>query len=459
MRTQAAADRCYGLALATMPLAGVGLVRLLSGHDLGAGLQPAYLLLAGAWGLRLVRALPGRDGAAIGPPDAFGRRLVRIWLPAGVGVVLLSAGGLWLAPAPLMAGEVWSRFARQAVQIVLMLAFLAYPALWTRGPRRWAWTLRLLGLAAAVQIVYAALQGLHVVVGLPGFDLLERAATSNPAILSGSTWLYLGGFTDLPRLRGAMCEPIYLGNLLVGLAPLLLHGGRRTLGLGAAAVLVLTWARSAWVGGAAALLVWWLLRRRAGLGAGDRRILGPALLVGAVVLLVIVVAAGPAALLYPVQRLVQVFDQGDWSNLTRLYSWQAAWRAWWQSPLIGIGWGQFPYHFYALVDLPGLASQFSWPVVNSMPLLVLCELGLVGSAFAAAALIGLWRRTWRQLADGRPASQRARLAAVAAGCCGMGVHLCVVSQYNLPHIWVLTGLWLAALAPDDGRARQATERS
>ncbi|HOX26561.1 MAG TPA: O-antigen ligase family protein [Candidatus Krumholzibacteria bacterium] len=456
MRRLAAADGCYGAALVTMPLIGVDLIRLAAGRDLGLGLQPAYLLLAVAWLLRLVSSLTAAGARDRRRHRAAGIRPWSGWALAAVGAVALSSLGLALAPAPLLRHEAWPRFAKQVAQLAVMGAFLAYPALWTRGGQRWRWTMRLVAWTTGLQLVYALAQGLATRGDLAALAAVERIVTSNRAILSGSDRLYLGGFTDLPRLRGTMCEPLYLGSYLIGVLPWLLWSGRRWLAGATVAALLATWSRGAWVAGLASLGLLMVWRWRAGLPRPSRGTLGAAAAVLAAVAAGLLVVSGPDSLTWPVRRLLQTFDRSDWSNLTRFYSGQAAWRAFLASPLVGVGWGQFPYHFYALVDLPGLESQFAWPVVNSAPLLVLCETGLIGAGVWLGALGTAFARTWRRLAADAPAAARARLAAAAAASCAVGLHLCIFSQYNLPHLWILPGLWLAALA--EVRIGSGTER-
>jgi O-antigen ligase len=329
-----------------------------------------------------------------------------------------------------------------------MLAFLAYPALWTRGPRRWRWTLGLLAVATGAELLYAAVLAVHQLGELPLVASLDRLATSNPAILAGSDRLYLGGYTTLPRLRGTMCEPLYLGSYLVAVIPLLALRERRWLPWLAGGALLLTWSRAAWAAAAGGLALWWLLRRRARLPGPPRRVWLAAASAAAAALVLVMLVAGPDALLWPARRVAQTLDGGDWSNLTRYYSFQAAWRCFLSSPVVGVGWGQFPYHFYALVDVPGLESQFTWPVVNSVPLLVLAETGVVGLAVVVAAVVAVGRGTWRILARLDDRRRAARLAALAAAGGGLGLQLLVFSQYNLPHLWVVPGLWLAALAEE-----------
>ncbi len=453
MRHLRLADCCYGAAIVTMPLSGVGLVHLFTGVDTGAGLQPAYLFLAFAWVLRVADiATPGGRIDRSRLADRADVRRGLMWVGLAMGVVLVSALGLRIARAPIMTAEAWPRFLKQTVQLAVMVAFLVYPALWTRGPRRWQWTLSLLALATSAQLIYAGLQTVHQLIALPGMQTLDSAATSNPAILAGSDRLYLGGYTAVPRLRGSMSEPLYLGSYLLAVIPILTLKSRRVLVFLSAAALFLTWSRGAWLAAAGGLFVWWILRRRAGLSGPSRRVVLTTAGLGIGVAALVAAVMGAETLLLPIRRIVQTFDQGDWSNLTRVYSLQAGWRCFLESPLVGVGWGQFPYHFYALVDLPGLESQFTWPVVNCMPLLVLCETGLLGFAVLSAAVVAVCRNTWRALSRANDPLRAARLAALAAGSCGLGLHLLIFSQYNLPHLWVVPGLWLAALVEEGNRS-------
>ncbi len=436
------ADACYLAALICLPLAGVGLVRLAAGIDMGAGLQPSYLLLALAWLGRAVDLTLRGDARARLFRDPVWRPVAG-WSLVALAAVGLSAAGLVLAPAPVLVGDAWPRYAKQVVPLLVMAAFLAYPALWTRGPRRWLVTVRLLAWTVLAQVVYATVLAVGDVAGSSAAAWLDGLTSSNPAILSGSSRLYLGGFTELPRWRGSMCEPLYLGSFLVGVLPWLWSRGRSVATLAAAGVLLLTWSRGAWLGAAVALVLWWLFMRRAGLPGPSRRGAIAAVGVLALVLVVVALVQGPQALAWPVRRLAATLDHGDWSNLTRWYSAQAAWRAFLVSPVVGVGWGQFPFHFYALVDAAGLHSQFQWPVVNNMPLLILSESGVVGLVAAMAGLGWLLAATWRALGRGDAAA--GDVAALAAGSMGMAAQGLFFSQYNLPHLWVVPGLWLAAL--------------
>ena len=441
------ADAATLAYLATLPWIGLGTARLLLGRDLGAGFQPAYLLL----GLAVVASAL----AARRDPEAAPRRvpLVWIWGVAG-GAILVSALGVWRVPGLAPAGEAWARFAKQAVQWGLMAVCALHLARWTRGERRWRAALRALAVGLVLQVAYGIWQAVDFYHPGAVFAALEQVFTSNPSILSGSEELYLGrDFVGVPRVRGTACEPLYLGNYILMVLPwtlMMIRRGRNRLWLPLTALLLLaaTWSRGAWLAAgpglaAAAALVWRTGRLRL------RRIVlvaVPSLVVlgGAAHLL-----SGGELLSLLGQRVAQTFSTEDWSNLTRWYSMQAAWRGFLLSPLFGLGWGQFGYHFMALVDPMGLQSQFSWPVVNNYPLAVLCETGLIGFGALVAGVVALGRRIWHVMASavGGPLTEaHVRLIAASTATVAVWAQLMTFSQYNLPHIWAAVGLLLAALA-------------
>ncbi len=455
-RTSRLVPAAYGGALLTLAWVGLGVLHLATGRDLGAGFQPSYLFLALVVLLELWRRSPARVGGDL--------LAVRPWSQLGLLALLavgLSAAGLVWRPAEFPAAERWWRYGKQVIQLGIMFCFVVIPAAWTRGEHRWRCTLDLLAAGVGLQVVYGALQAVHFYHPLPWFRELDGWFTSNPAILAGSQELYLGeAFTGIPRLRGTACEPLYLGSYLLAVLPLLLLPERRRWHLatfGAGLLLLLaTWARGAWLAGGVAAAVGLILARRAGLRARPRPALALGLL-GALVLLIlaILLLGGGEALLLPLRRLGQSLNLRDWSNLTRYYSMQAGWRAFLLSPLWGVGWGQFAFHFPALVDPLGLQSQFAWPVVNNYPLQILCETGLIGLGvfLAAAALLvrAVWRAVGAQPAGGWPRGEgrRWRVSLAAVSVAGVWSQLLTFSQFNLPHIWVAVGLLLAALQETD----------
>ncbi len=446
---------CLGGAWLTLPWIGLGTLRLLTGRDLGAGLQPSWLLL----GVASVLVVVGHPRVR---PDL--PRPVRRWALAAAVALALSALGLLVAPVAEPAAVVWQRYGKQVIQLGIMAAFLGWPALWVRGAARWRWTARLLVAGALLQVLYGGLQWLHWYQPGALLPALDRVFTSNPAILSGSEQLHLAdGFRDVPRLRGTASEPLYLGNYLLLILPLLgLTGWRRGFKLGAGLVLwlllLLTWSRGAWLAALAGGVLALGLRRWSPVTGGPDRRPRWRLWVGcAAVAVVLAALLGPERLLLPVERLAQSVSGRDWSNLTRLYSMQAAWRAFTLSPLVGVGWGQFAWHFPLLVDTAGLQSQFQWPVVNNFPLQILCETGIVGFAVFAAISFALVRATGRALREPGDGARVQRVCAAAVATFAVWLQLLTFSQYNLPHIWVAPGLLLAALADRGGADNERTE--
>lgn len=466
----------YGAALVTLPWTGVGLLKLATGRDWGGGLQPSWLFLALAvlcTGLDRLRGGTWQPGKMIDVPPRQTR-----WLLLGSAAVflsvLISAAGIWLAPAGESFEATLGRFVKQVIQLLIMVVFAVWPALWTRGRQRWIWTVKLLLIGGLLQVAYGI--GQAVVYYQPNavFAWVDGVFTSNPSILSGSSELYLGdSFRHVPRLRGTSCEPLYLGNYLLFLLPLTLlpvwSARVRRMVAGAFLLLLLwTWSRGAWLGFAGQMALALVMVVSLGKGAGrdlirfDTKKFRLAAM-GAGVLLVVVplvgLASGWEGLLFPYRRLAQTFSGQDWSNLTRLYSMQAAWSAFLLSPVLGIGWGQFGWHFPALVDPMGLQSQFTWPVVNNFPLLVLCETGLLGFLVFAAWVIGLARAVGARLWALRGGRSEAGTLYYSAGIlvtttvsvAGVWLQLLTFSQYNLPHIWVSVGLLVAMLADGDDR--------
>jgi len=457
------AQICYGAALITLPWVGVGTIHLLTGRDLGAGLQPSWLLLAVATvclALDLLRRGEWRRlTSGLGLADLPG--WWRWAVPVAGGVLLVSALGIVLAPVNESPSTVWMRFFKQLLQAAIMGAFVLWPALWTRGRGRWHWTVELLTIGLLLQLGYSLLQGIHYFRPLDLMTYLERIFTSNPAILSGSEQLYLGhAFRDIPRLRGTVCEPLYLGNYLLMVLPWLLlrraGRGAKLIGLAGVLLLVLTWSRGAWLGAGVALMVALILKPRIdGAPSGRDRPHGGArvwpwwawclaLAVGVVLLV-----WQRDLLLLPLQRILQSLDRTDWSNLTRIYSMQAAWRAFLLSPVVGVGWGQFPWHFPLLVDPMGLQSQFTWPVVNNFYLQILCETGVLGLLLLTLFVLDLGRSMLKKVLGIGTATDRRVTLAAAVAAVGVWSQLMTFSQYNLPHIWLTVGLCLAALKDDE----------
>ena len=91
--------------------------------------------------------------------------------------------------------------------------------------------------------------------------------------------------------------------------------------------------------------------------------------------------------------------------------------------------------------------MFTWPVVGNYPLQILCETGLVGAGAGLFALAGQARAflARRRELIRATAFCGSPLHLTSLAVAGVAVQLLTFSQYNLPHIWVAWGLFLAAL--------------
>ena len=165
----------YGAALVTLPWAGVGVLKIFTGKDWGGGLQPSWAFLGVAvlcGSVDFFRQGDWQSVAAGSLPSG-----IRRWWLAGVGAVLfsvlISLAGLWLAPAFEPVGETLARFSKQVVQLGVMSVFALWPALWTRGIRRWSWTVKLLLLGGSLQVLYGLFQGANFFHPVDGFIRLD----------------------------------------------------------------------------------------------------------------------------------------------------------------------------------------------------------------------------------------------------------------------------------------------
>jgi len=444
----------FQAVLFTLPWVGLGVVTLVTGRDLGAGLQPSWLLLF------LVVVLLGPELVR------FLRTTWRSWL-LSVGPLVLalvvSILGLWIAPAGEARATVLLRFAKQVIQVVVMSAFVVVPAYYLVRGRTLATLARPVVWGGVFQLVYGALQGIHFFAPSGVMAGLERIFTSNPAILAGSEQLYLdNALQHIPRLRGTVCEPLYLGSFLLLALPLVSVTGwsrwhRMMVAVPLLGLLILTWSRGAWLAAVGGILIWAVMAARSGVlrhqpGIG-RLVLGLGLAAAAVVLVGAV--SGRPEVWLPWRRLQQSFSTVDWSNLTRMYSMQAAWRAFLLSPVVGIGWGQFGFHFAALVDPMGLQSMFSWPVVNNFPLEILCETGILGALGCVWLVRWVWRGC-RQFLVEADFPDRISLLVLMAVVGAIWLQMLTFSQYNLPHIWLAGGLLIGVLKARPAGNREGT---
>jgi len=426
-------------ALLTLPLIGLGVLRLVTGRDWGAGLQLSWVLLAAA----TVSIFPELV--------KFLREHRRSWSPFILPLVLvliLSVAGLWIAPSGEPLSSAFWRYLKQVIQLFVMSFFVLLPVFFMAHGYSLQLMARVIVVGALGQGVYSLGQGVHFYHPLKLMTFWEMIFTSNPAILAGSEQLYANNtLLNIPRLRGTACEPLYLGNYLLLVLPLVSLTNWSTklkvaAGVPLFALLVLTWSRGAWIAGMFAFILLIIIGFRLRRSWFQRINLKLVLFLVLMALIGLVLARSELMLVG--NRLLQSFSSVDWSNLTRLYSMQAAWRAFLLSPVVGVGWGQFGFHFATLVDPMGLQSMFSWPVVNNFPLAILCETGVMGLGSSAWVLFLLSRKVFVEFKSFSE-NERGIVLLLGAAVIGVGAQLLTFSQYNLPHIWLSLGLFVGCV--------------
>ena len=430
------AQRGAQAALVLAPWAGLGLVHVLTGRSLGAGVQPAYLpllLLIGVAGWSVLRA---RDTE---------RPLL---LTCALAWTLATTTWLWTRDVVGLAGDVpWTKGLKQFV----LLTFFASAA----AAFAWCATrveLRRLERAASVGLaiagVVALVQAVTFHLSVPGGAGLERLVSSNPSIASGSGELYLGDrFVGIPRVRGPFPEPLHFGSYLLAAVPVTFAGAWAARGAGRAwrvgvgllglLCLLMTFSRGAWFGAVAVGFVLAVGMGRGVLPRPSRRLV-VGTVAGALVLATIgwPVLTGQAVWELPgllVQRVQQSFAGHDMSNLTRFWSWRVAWDLFADHPVGGVGFGGFGFWYFERAGAIGSGAHFGWPVVNNLPLQLLAETGAAVFLLWAACLVPALRPLWQR---------RAGAAAFLLAACVVGtvVHLLTFSQWDLPHLWILFGL-------------------
>ncbi len=118
----------------------------------------------------------------------------------------------------------------------------------------------------------------------------------------------------------------------------------------------------------------------------------------------------------------------------RLILWQAAWTMALEDPLLGAGWGAFPWRYFEYLSNADNVGEFGlYHNAHNLPLHLLAETGLIGMVLVAAPLV-LWMR---HAADGAHTADRWWLFALLAV---LGLH----SLLEYP-IWYAYFLGVAAL--------------
>jgi len=167
-----------------------------------------------------------------------------------------------------------------------------------------------------------------------------------------------------------------------------------------------------------------------------------------------VVAAAPTVVRDPAQA-----SGSDTGGVPRRQLWTAAWRAWREHPLLGLGPDNFRHDYGRYL---GLVDPDDRLHANNFYLEVLATLGLTGVAAFAAVALALGRLARRALAPA-PGAIRVMALGATAGLAAFAVHgtldyfLEFTPTYAL--LWLLAGMLAAAAPTAPGAALAVSPRS
>lgn len=303
-------------------------------------------------------------------------------------------------------------------------------------PARVKTALTVLWCSAAVVGIFGIYQFLGDLAGLPnGFTGLRE--------------IYTKAVFGFPRIQAFSGEPLYLGNYLLLPLSLLVATllGRvkefprlwlwvllALLGL----VFILTLSRGAYLAGLASLLVIVVTLPRETLQ--PKHLLG-ALLIGIVALAgtVAFVSRGEGNALeeFAAHARVADFAEGE-STQGRFITLRAAWEMWQESPILGIGLGNYGPK---LLHFPDHADDY--PIVNNEYVELLTETGVIGLLTFVFIILFLLVRSVRAYQEVRDPLVRAALLGTTAAFVGTLVQYNFFSTLYIIHVWVLIGLLVA----------------
>ncbi len=299
--------------------------------------------------------------------------------------------------------------------------------------------IRIIFLTTWITIFFGIYQFLGDLVGLP-------------ITLTGLTPAYAKAVFGFPRVQAFETEPLYLGNYLLMPIGLILAFlavpqtwlKRSYLVISLIAIGVIfgfTLSRGAFVGLAGVILVISLL-------FGKRLLtLKNFLLASLGISLAIVGISGILSFLgdntadrFFRHLTVQDYGQAE-STVGRLKSWFEAIELWQESPLIGVGPGNFGE---ANLGYPSEPPPGGWPIVNNQYFELLAENGVFGLGFflifILCLLVRSWRAYWRARAD---PLVRPVLVGLSAAVVGILLQYNFFSTLYILPVWVTIGLLMA----------------
>jgi O-antigen ligase len=362
----------------------------------GAG-QPSTLFAVLLFGVLVLRR-----------PQASVTRLLRD--PAGqalavvIAVCCVSVLMSFAAPIAEWKGDVlWEKSLRQCAQWVLAWMCFGIPLLYIRNEEGLVSAARLYVLTLVPVLIYGVIEFAHYR-GVETYVFPALASALHIGTYFGAAdqanLAFLPSLQGFPRLRLLASEPSMAGNYLISVLPLVLlfrggphKGWWQALGLAGAVALLLTLSAGSFVAALAAVLV------ATSVFVSFRRAVTLVVVAGSLCLagyIAFDVVADPEMTANPLavgsQVLGRITQTGtDISASGRLLEVRTAWKMFTDFPLLGVGIGNWVFHY------PGIMSTFESPYVfrtsqvweggfsrslgiNNLYLRMLCETGIAGFA-------------------------------------------------------------------------------
>lgn len=102
-----------------------------------------------------------------------------------------------------------------------------------------------------------------------------------------------------------------------------------------------------------------------------------------------------------ISRMIHRFLYADGGEITngRIWFWEFALEKFYESPIVGIGWGGFKHAYYQRIGTYSSTSIFV--DTHNVYLQVLCEQGLIGFLLFAGAIVSIFIKTWNLIKAAR----------------------------------------------------------
>jgi O-antigen ligase len=265
--------------------------------------------------------------------------------------------------------------------------------------------------------------------------------------------VYLPTGMYLTRVQSTFLEPLHFASFLLVTIPVCvaLYLGRvrkfhtrylliSLLVMGLA--LVLTIARGGYLGLVVSVFALFLFTKKTGQKRG--RVIKIALSF-AVVILVLVVAViylAPPGIISTTILGGEAIRAG--SSFTRMLLMKDAWAMFLESPLIGVGIGNFgPYANQRVFRSTTIVADFG--TANNVPLEVLAESGILGFLALVLVFLSYLRGVWQGMKSAKSHFLSSLLAGLAAGFLGLSFQYLTYSPFYGEWTWFLLGLSMAAV--------------